>query len=111
VPFSIVGRFMPDALRGAIIEMPLVPVRNPDFSTPRPNRPAAALKADLAHSIQRTRDLLATNADLDFTQLVSEHPLMGRTNVPQILTFLAQHERRHQLQMERVRADGRFPQV
>ena len=109
VPFSIFGRFVPDAVRGAITELPLVPTRNPDFATPRPNRPAAALKADLANSIQRTRDLLATNADLDFTQLVSEHPLMGRTNVPQILTFLARHERRHQRQMERVRADGRFP--
>jgi DinB superfamily len=111
VPFSIVGRFMPEAVRAAILEMPLVPVRNPDFSTPRPNRPAAALKADLANSIQRTRDLLARNADIDFRQLVSEHPLMGRTNVPQILTFLARHERRHHLQMEKVRQEASFPKT
>jgi uncharacterized damage-inducible protein DinB len=111
VPFSIFGRFVPDAVRGAITEMPLLPTRNPDFATPRSHRPAAALKADLANSIRRTRDLLATNADLDFTQLVSEHPLMGRTNVPQILTFLARHERRHQMQMEKVRESVGFPQV
>ena len=110
VPFSIVGRFVPDALRGAITEIPILPTRNPDFSTPRAHRRADAIKADLAASIQKTRDLIATNVDLDLSKLVSEHPLMGRTNVPQILTFLARHERRHQGQMERVRAVKGFPQ-
>lgn len=109
VPFSLFGRFVPDAVRSAITELPLLPTRNPDFSTPRPRRPAATLKADLAASIERTGRLIVSNTDVDFTQLVSEHPLMGRTNVPQILTFLARHERRHQLQMEKVRMHAGFP--
>jgi hypothetical protein len=108
-PFSIIGRFVPDAVRAVVTELPLLPTRNPDFATPRPGRPAAAITADLAWSINKTRDLIVANPDIDFTQLVSEHPLMGRTNVPQILTFLARHERRHQAQMERVRSEPGFP--
>lgn len=109
VPLSIVGRFVPDAVRAVITELPLLPTRNPDFATPRPKRQAAAITTDLAWSINRTRDLIVANPDVDFTQLISEHPLMGRTNVPQILTFLARHERRHQAQMERVRGEPGFP--
>jgi len=110
-PLSMIGRFVPDAVRGVITEMPLLPTRNPDFATPRPKRPAAALKSDLAASLHDTRELIAAHPDIDFSQLVSEHPLMGRTNVPQILTFLAQHERRHQRQMEKVRQSDGFPKV
>lgn len=109
VPFSLFGRFVPDAVRAVITELPLLPTRNPTFATPRPQRPAAALRTDLAASIKETAGLLASNADIDFTQLISEHPLTGRTNVPQILIFLARHERRHQRQMEDVRMAEGFP--
>lgn len=109
VPFSLFGRFVPDAVRAVITELPLLPTRNPTFATPRPQRPAAALRTDLATSIKETAGLLASNADIDFTQLISEHPLTGRTNVPQILIFLARHERRHQRQMEDVRMAEGFP--
>ncbi len=110
-PISFVGQFVPDLVRGAITEFPWLPTRNADFATPRPKRPSATLKADLTWSINKTRELLEGHPQIDFTQLVSEHPLMGRANVPQILTFLARHERRHQRQMERVRTDSGFPKV
>ena len=42
-------------------------------------------------------------------EMTSSHPLMGTNTVPQMLTLLARHERRHQGQMERVRVDARFP--
>jgi hypothetical protein len=64
---------------------------------------------DRLNQFASARAVIESNADLDFEQLVSEHPLTGRTNVAQILTFLAQHERRHQRQMEGVRVDPRFP--
>jgi len=111
IPFSLISRVIPDSLRGFVTEVPLLPTRNPDFAAPRPRRPAADLRADLERSIAATAQLISSNDDIDFTQLVSEHPLTGRTNVPQILTFLARHERRHQGQMERVRSASGFPQV
>lgn len=105
-PFGLVSRVMPDSVRGLLTELPLLPTRNPDFATPRPRRPAGDLKADLAASIAQTRDVISAHDDLDWSQLVVEHPLMGRSNVPAIFTFLTQHERRHQGQMERVRAEA-----
>ena len=111
VPFGIVGRLMPDAVRDVLTEVPLLPTRNPDFATPTPGRPAVELKADLASAIVSTQSVIERHGDIDFSRLVSEHPLMGRTNVPQILAFLARHERRHQGQMERVREDRGFPRM
>jgi len=108
-PFGFMSRLLPDSIRSLVTEFPVIRARNPDAATPRPGRPAAELNADLAASIAETRAVIESNADLDFEKLVSEHPLTGRTNIRQILTFLAQHERRHHRQMETVRVDPRFP--
>lgn len=109
VPIGIMNRFVPDALIGFVTEFPILPTRNPDAATPRAGRPAAELTANLNAARDETRDLIDGNADLDFERMVSEHPLTGATNVPQILTFLTRHERRHQGQMGGVRSDSRFP--
>jgi len=110
VPLSIMGRFVPGAVVNFMTEIPLIPTRNPDRTTPRAGRRSVELHADLARSVQQTRALIAANADLDFSRLVSEHPLTGANDVPAILAFLTLHERRHQGQMARVSADPRFPQ-
>jgi hypothetical protein len=109
VPIGIVGRFVPRALVDLMTEIPLVPTRNPDRTTPRAGRAAADLHADLSRSMQQTRAIIVSNADLDFGRMVSEHPLTGANDVPAILAFLTLHERRHQGQMARVSADPRFP--
>ena len=109
IPFSIMNRFIPQSVRDFAIEYPLVPIRNPSIATPRAGRPAAELRAELVSSLERTRTLLVSNADLPFDRMVSEHPLMGPANVPQILAFLARHERRHHAQINGARKDGRFP--
>ncbi len=108
-PLGLVSRMMPDTLIGLMTEFPILPTRNPDVATPRRGRPAQDLTADLATSIARTRALIEENTDLDFDQLITEHPVMGRMDVAQVLTILARHERRHQRQMEAVRVDPRFP--
>ena len=58
-----------------------------------------------------SRALVASNAAMDFTHMISEHPLTGATNVEQIFRFLTLHERRHHVQMERVRISPQFPPV
>ncbi|MEX1129029.1 MAG: DinB family protein [Vicinamibacterales bacterium] len=109
IPFSIVNRFMPQAVRNFATEYPFMPTRNPDVATPRPGRSAAALRDELVSSLEQTHSLLMANADLNFEGMISEHPLTGATNVPQILGFLARHERRHHSQIDRVKSDSRFP--
>ena len=61
------------------------------------------------NSLAQTRAVIADNAGMDFTSMISEHPLTGVTNVAQIFGFLTLHERRHHTQMERVRMNPRFP--
>jgi hypothetical protein len=109
VPFTIMNRFIPQAVRDFAIENPWLPMRNPTIATPHAGRPGAELRDELVSSLERTRMLLVSNADLDFDRMISEHPLMGVASVPQILAFLARHERRHQTQIERVRTDASFP--
>jgi uncharacterized damage-inducible protein DinB len=109
VPFSIMSRMLPDQVRSIVTEFPVLPTRNPDAATPRRGRPGAELRAALARSLAQTSALVEANGDLDFTGMISEHPLTGASDVPQILRFLSLHERRHQGQMERVRSISRFP--
>ena len=111
VPLGIMNQFIPDALRDLAVEYAIVPVRNPDQATPRPRRPGADLRAELVSSPEAMRALIASNADLDFTEMISAHPLTGVSNVERMLTFLARHERRHQKQIDRVRRDPRYPRV
>ena len=111
LPFGIVSRLIPQSVRAAITEFPLVPTRNPDIATPCYGRPAAELRQALAESVAKTKALIAENAAMDFTKMISEHPLTGATNVEQIFGFLTLHERRHHVQMERVRISPTFPQA
>ena len=111
VPLGIVNRFIPDAVRDLVTEYPIVPVRNPDGATPRPRRPGPDLRGELVSSLAETRALITANADLDYSQMVSEHPLLGANDVGRMLAFLARHERRHDKQIDRVRTDRRFPRA
>jgi len=110
-PFTFMNRFVPDAVIGFITENPILPTRNPDLATPRPRRPKQELLSDLRAALDETRTVIQSNADLDFNRMTSEHPLMGANNAPQVLGFLARHERRHHTQINRVRADPQFPRA
>jgi uncharacterized damage-inducible protein DinB len=109
LPFTIANLFVPAFVRDFATEYAVIPTRNPDRTTPRAHRPAAVLRAELRTSQAYLRELLSENADLDFSEMVMEHPLTGANNVPAMLAFLARHERRHQGQIARVKAHQRFP--
>lgn len=109
LPLTIANVFIPSFVRDLATEYAVIPTRNPDGTTPRARRPAAELRAGLITSQAYIRELLAENDDLDFSEMVSEHPLTGASNVPAMLSFLARHERRHQGQIARLKAEARFP--
>ena len=109
LPFTVMNCFMPAIVREWATQYGGLPLRNPDRATPRPRRPGSELRSGLLSSLAETRALLTRNADLDFRKMISEHPMTGVSDVPHILRFLARHERRHQSQIGRVRADPRFP--
>ena len=108
-PLSMASRLIPDPVRRVVTRLPVLPTRHPDRATPVHGRPVGELRTDLQRSLAGMRTLLAAGDDREFAAMISEHPLTGPSNVLQILGFLALHERRHQLQMERVRSAPRFP--
>ena len=109
MPLTVMNCFVPAIVRELATEYGLLPSRNPDRATPRPRRPGDELRSGLLSSLAETRALLAANTDLDFREMISAHPLTGASDVPHILRFLARHERRHQSQIGRVKADRMFP--
>ena len=109
MPFAMMNAFVPDIVRDAMTEFPLMPIRNPDVATPRAGRDGGELRADLMRSIDEMHQLIAAHPSLDFHEMVSDHPLTGASDVPRIFRFLALHERRHQGQISRVMSDRRFP--
>jgi uncharacterized damage-inducible protein DinB len=109
MPLGFMNRFVPDRLISVITEFPILPTRHPDIAAPTSGRARGELLEGLQAEFERTRVVLEDNADLRFEEMTSEHPLTGRTNIPQMLNFLVRHERRHQGQIERVRTDSRFP--
>ncbi len=111
IPFSVMSAITPDVVVDALTEFPLVPVRNPDVAAPRAHRDAIELRGELGKSIDDTRRLLEANRDLDFRELVSQHPFTGFSNVPRILRFVAMHERRHHNQINRVKANPNYPRA
>lgn len=109
LPFNLLGALMPRAARDFVMRSRLFPARNPDVATPTRGRPAEDLREDLLDSLEETEAVFAANPDIDYTELVHRHPLLGVNNVVQIVRFMATHERRHQEQLAEILGDERFP--
>jgi DinB superfamily len=98
-PLTIMNMFVPDSLRNFLTRTRLIPFRNPDPATPQRGRLAAELRGDLVASLQETERLFQSNPDLDYEEMVVQHPLLGRYDVPGLLRFMSAHEERHQSQI------------
>jgi len=109
VPFTVLNIFLPNSVRDFMTRYRLVPAQNPELTTPRRFRSADELRNDLISSLKETEALLESNADLDFSEMLIQHPLLGNNNVPGLLRFLALHEQRHQSQIESVLRSPGFP--
>ncbi len=108
-PLNFVGMFLPSWVRSRATLTRLVPLQNPDNVTPRPFRPGDELRRELASSLAETEALLSENADLDFTRMIFVQPLLGEMNVPDLVEWMALHERRHQFQLCEVLTSENFP--
>ena len=108
-PLTLMNMFVPDALRNYLTRKRLVPFRNPDVAAPRRGRPGAELRGDLISSLQETERLFQDNPDLDYDEMVVQHPLLGRYDVPGLLRFMSAHEQRHQSQIADIQRAPQFP--
>ena len=109
VPFTLLNTFVPAGMREYMTRNRLVPAQHPDIATPKGGRPAAELRENLKSSLEKTENLFNTNADLDYSEMIVQHPLLGTNNVPELLRFMAAHEQRHQSQINNIMVSPRFP--
>ncbi len=107
-PLTVINMFVPDSLRNYLTRTRLIPFRNPDPATPQRGRSTAELRRDLIASLQETEGLFQNNPDLDYDEMVVQHPLLGRYNVPGLLRFMSAHEERHQSQITSIQSAAGF---
>jgi hypothetical protein len=109
LPFNLLNVFLPGSLRDFMTRYRLIPAQNPEITNPRRARPAEELRNDLISSLKETESLLKFHSDLDYGQMVIQHPLLGNNNIPGLLRFMALHEQRHQTQINDILISPRFP--
>src|SRR6185503_6792653 len=107
-PLTVINMFVPDSLRNYLTRTRLIPFRNPDPATPQRGRSAADLRRDLRASLQETEGLFQNNPELDYDEMVVQHPLLGRYDVPGLLRFMSAHEERHQSQITGIQSARGF---
>lgn len=100
LPLAFFNLFLPRGARDALVRSRWVPAQNPDATAPRPGRPAAELRAELEAFPAQLSALFADHPQLDSRRLRHYHPLLGHNTVPQLLSFIANHENRHQEQID-----------
>jgi DinB family protein len=101
-PLTFMNMFVPESLRNYLTRARALPFSNPDPATPRRGRSATELRGDLQTSLQETETLFQINPDFDYEEMVVQHPLLGRYDVPGLLRFMSAHEQRHQSQLVEV---------
>jgi uncharacterized damage-inducible protein DinB len=102
VPLTIFNFMVPSTLREWMTQFPIVPAVNPTQAEPREGRSGEVLRRELQESVRETEALFASNADLDYSKMVHEHPMLGVNNVLKLVRITARHEQRHHSQIKRL---------
>jgi DinB family protein len=108
-PFTVLNLFLPSSVRDFMTSHRLVPAQNPGITTPRRARPADELRNDLISSLKEMNTLLESHSHFNYCEMVIQHPLLGKNDVPGLLRFLALHEQRHQSQIRGIMTSAQFP--
>jgi DinB family protein len=108
-PLILMNMFVPDTLRNYLTRTRLIPFRNPDPATPRHGRSAAELRGGLVASLEETERLFQSNPQLNYQEMIVQHPLLGRYDVPGLLRFMSAHEERHQSQIVSIQTAPHSP--
>jgi len=59
-------------------------------------------RGDLITPFRETEALLESNSDLDYDEMLIQHPLPGSNSVPGSLRFLALYEENHQAKINEI---------
>lgn len=110
LPFAVANSFVPAPLRRAFIGERRLPLRSPDLMVPEADRTLDELRDGLHQLIDRL-DVLEQKGGADLYRLRYYNPVVGLTNLPAAIKFLAHHEKRHQRQLRDLLSSEDFPQA
>ena len=106
---SLMTRFVPRPVRTFFLSNPLLKARAAPNVEPLGPMPKAALLEFLNGTRESTLALLEPSKDRDLSRIRWEHPLMGTHDIYGTMELLAGHEKRHGMQLDRVKSNPRFP--
>lgn len=99
IPFGVFNLIAPAPLKQLVARVPIVSARNADRTSPEAGRPGDLLRAELAASIEDTTAFFEGRPSLPGERMRVTYPLIGTKSLPELLTFVADHEVRHQGQI------------
>lgn len=109
LPLSVFSTVVPEPLQLLVFRSRAVPAEAPSTASPERGRPLGQLGHELLAFFARLDALIAAHPQLDLRRLTYLQPLVGLKNVPAMLTFLGNHELRHQAQLRDILATEGFP--
>lgn len=109
VPFSILMKFTPEAMQSFMLANPILKIRTAPSLEPKAGMPRAELVKYLRELREATLTILDPARSWDLSLLSWEHPLMGKHHVYGTMEVMANHDRRHRIQIEGVRKSPKFP--
>jgi len=100
IPFSLFNLVAPAPVKQLVARVPIVSARNADRTSPEAGRAGDLLRKELAASIEATTALFdGDRPELPVDRMRVTYPLIGTKSLPELLTFAADHEVRHQRQV------------
>lgn len=106
-PASLFSRFVPHRMKNFFMKNRLVRASAPGSLIPRHGLPASELRNRLLASLEVVNSAFQDNCDLDFQEMLAEHPLYGRVRMTDLPELMASHELRHQKQIMDVLSESR----
>lgn len=109
-PFLLWTTWTPQCLQESIARADLIPNRHPSITTPQRGRSKTELYPAIQVSLEQQIDILFnTNSDLDYNNMVFQHPFLGRRNIPSLLNLMTLHDEVHQGQILNIVNHPQFP--
>lgn len=109
VPFGFANALVPPPVRRFLTGNRRLPVQAPAVLRPRTGRPIDDLRRELASTFVTLRRQQDEHPGVDLDRVFYYNPIVGLGSVPGIYRFVANHERRHQLQIREVLDGTAFP--
>jgi hypothetical protein len=104
LPLTLATFFLPASALNVLTASRLFPMRHPTVANPQPARSADTLRAQLVDAGRQTVEILGLLSPAIAVRITVSHPMLGTRNIPELIQFMIQHERRHQRQIVDLKA-------